>query len=58
MHESNKLGQAVGEITVWVKTVGLDQALDKARELVTTLEKARSLADDLADRIKSTELER
>ena len=36
---------------------GLDEQLAKAYELVETIEKARSLADDLAKGIKSIELE-
>lgn len=46
-----------GEITVDVKLAGLDEQLAKAHELVETIEKARSLADDLAKGINSIELE-
>lgn len=46
-----------GEITVAVKLSGLNEQLAKAHELVETIEKARSLADDLAKGIKSIELE-
>ena len=46
-----------GEITVVVKLAGLDEQLAKAHELVETIEKARSLADDLAKGINSIELD-
>ena len=51
------LGKSSGEITVVVKLAGLDEQLAKAHELVETIEKARSLADDLAKGINSIELE-
>lgn len=35
-------------VTVAVKLDGMDEALDKAHELVRTIEKAKSLAGDLA----------
>ena len=47
----------VGEITVDVHIAGLDEQLAKAHELAETIEKARSLADDLAKGIRSIELE-
>lgn len=50
--------QRAGEITVAVKLAGLDEQLAKAYELVETIEKARSLADDLAKGVNSIELER
>ena len=49
--------QRAGEITVAVKLSGLDEQLAKAHELVETIEKARSLADDLVKGINSIELE-
>lgn len=51
------LGKAHGEVVIDVKLTGLDDQLDKARELVDTIKKARSLADDLANGINSIELE-
>lgn len=51
------LGKSSGEITIDVHLDGLDEQLAKAYELVETIEKARSLADDLAKGIKSIELE-
>ena len=51
------LGKSSGEITIDVHLNGLDEQLAKAYELVETIEKARSLADDLAKGIKSIELE-
>lgn len=51
------LGKKYGEITIDVHLNGLDEQLTKAHELVETIEKARSLADDLAKGIKSIELE-
>ena len=52
-----KLEQRAGEITVAVKLSGLDEQIAKANELVETIRKARSLADDLAKGINSIELE-
>lgn len=51
------LGKKSGEITINVHLNGLDEQLAKAYELVETIEKARSLADDLAKGINSIELE-
>ena len=51
------LGKKSGEIAIDVHLNGLDEQLAKAHELVETIEKARSLADDLAKGIKSIELE-
>ena len=53
----NPLGKASGEIVIAVRLTGLDEQLAKAHELVETIEKARSLADDLAKGIKSIETE-
>lgn len=53
----NPRGKASGEIVIAVRLAGLDEQLAKAHELVETIEKARSLADDLAKGIKSIELE-
>lgn len=39
---------AAAAITVAVKLDGMDEALDKAHELVRTIEKAKSLVGDLA----------
>lgn len=39
--------KAAAAITVAVKLDGMDEALDKARELVRTIEKAKSLVGDL-----------
>lgn len=49
--------QRAGEITVAVKLSGLDEQIAKANELVETIRKARSLADDLAKGVNSIELE-
>lgn len=51
------LGKSSGEITIDVHLNGLDEQLAKAYELVETIEKARSLADDLAKGVNSIELE-
>ena len=51
------LGKSSGEITIDVHLSGMDEQLAKAHELVETIEKARSLADDLAKGINSIELE-
>lgn len=51
------LSKASGEITIDVHLNGLDEQLAKAHELVETIEKARSLADDLAKGINSIELD-
>lgn len=51
------LGKKSGEITINVHLNGLDEQLTKVHELVETIEKARSLADDLAKGINSIELE-
>lgn len=48
------LGKAHGEVVIDVKLTGLDEQLDKARELVDTIKKARSLADDLDNGINSS----
>ena len=58
MNKVNKpLGKKSGEITINVHLNGLDEQLTKVHELVETIEKARSLADDLAKGINSIELE-
>lgn len=49
--------ESPSEITLEVHLAGLDEQLAKAHELVETIEKARSLADDLAKEINSIELE-
>lgn len=49
--------ESPSEITLEVHLAGLDEQLAKAHELVETIEKARSLADDLAKGINSIELE-
>ena len=51
------LGKSSGEITIDVHLNGLDEQLAKAYELVETIEKARSLADDLAKGVNSIKLE-
>ena len=51
------LGKSSGEITIDVHLDGLDEQLAKAYELVETIEKARSLADDLAKGVNSIKLE-
>lgn len=48
------LGKSYGEVVIDVKLTGLDEQLDKARELVDTIKKARSLADDLDNGINSS----
>lgn len=51
------LGKTSGEIIIDVKLNGLNEQLDKARELVETIKAAKSLADDLAQSMKSLEVE-
>lgn len=51
------LGKSSGKITIDVHLNGLDEQLTTAHELVDTIKKARSLADDLAKGINSIELE-
>lgn len=51
------LGKKYGEITIDVHLNGLDEQLTKAHELVETIEKARSLTDDLAKGINSIQSE-
>lgn len=51
------LGKTSGEIIIDVKLNGLNEQLDKARELVDTIKKARSLADDLAHAMENLEAE-
>lgn len=51
------LSKVSGEITIDMHLNGLTEQLAKAHELVETIEKARSLADDLAKGINSIELE-
>lgn len=51
------LGKSSGEITIDVHLNGLDKQLSKAYELVETIEKARSLADDLAQAMETLEAE-
>lgn len=46
-----------GEVIIDVCLSGVEEQLAKAHELVETIEKARSLADDLAKGINSIELE-
>ena len=46
-----------GEVIIEVSLSGVEEQLAKAHELVETIEKARSLADDLAKGINSIELE-
>ena len=49
--------ESPSETTLEVHLAGLDEQLAKAHELVETIEKARSLADDLAKGINSIELD-
>lgn len=51
------LGKSSGEITIDVHLNGLDEQLARAQELVDTIKKARSLADDLAQAMKHLEAE-
>lgn len=51
------LGKSSGEITIDVHLNGLDEQLAKAKELVDTIKKARSLADDLAHAMENLEAE-
>lgn len=51
------LGKSSGEITIDVHLNGVDEQIAKAKELVDTIKKARSLADDLAKGVNSIELE-
>lgn len=51
------LGKSSGEITIYVHLNGLDEQLSKAKELVDTIKKARSLADDLAQAMENLEAE-
>lgn len=46
-----------GEVIIEVSLSGVEEQLAKVHELVETIEKARSLADDLAKGINSIELE-
>lgn len=46
-----------GEVIIEVSLSGVDEQLAKAHELVETIEKARSLADDLAKGINAIELD-
>ena len=51
------LGKSSGEITIDVHLNGLDEQLAKVKELVDTIKKARSLADDLAHAMENLEAE-
>lgn len=51
------LEKSSGEITIDVHLNGLDEQLARAQELVDTIQKARSLADDLAQEMKHLEAE-
>lgn len=51
------LGKSSGKITIDVHLNGLDEQLAKAHELVETIRKARSLADDLAHAMENLEAE-
>lgn len=51
------LGKASGEIAIDVRLNGLDEQLAKAHELVETINKARSLAEDLAQAMERLEVE-
>ncbi|WP_303916508.1 hypothetical protein [Subdoligranulum variabile] len=51
------LGKSSREITIDVHLNGLDKQLSKAKELVDTIKKARSLADDLAQAMENLEAE-
>lgn len=51
------LGKSSGEITIDVHLNGLDEQLAKVKELVDTIKKARSLADDLAQAMEHLEAE-
>ncbi len=51
------LEKSSGEITIDVHLNGLDEQLARAQELVDTIKKARSLADDLAQTMKHLEAE-
>ena len=46
-----------GEVVIEVSLSGVDEQLAKAHELVETIEKARSLTDDLAKGINSIQPE-
>ena len=46
-----------GEVIIEVSLSGVEEQLAKAHELVETIEKARSLADDLAKCINSIQSE-
>ena len=46
------LEKSSGEITIDVHLNGLEEQLARAQELVDTIKKARSLADDLAQAMK------
>lgn len=50
-------GKSFGEITIAVHLNVLDEQLARAQELVDTIKKSRSLADDLAKGINSIEFE-
>ena len=51
------LRKSSGEITIDVHLNGVDEQLAKAKELVDTIKKARSLADDLAQAMENLEAE-
>lgn len=51
------LGKSSGEITIDVHINGVNEQLDKVHELVETIKKARSLADDLAQAMERLEVE-
>lgn len=64
-HETRKMVNSVepkatvksGEVVIEVSLSGVDEQLAKAHELVETIEKARSLTDDLAKGINSIQPE-
>ena len=47
------LGKSSGEVTIDVHLNGLDAQLAKAKELVDTIKRARSLADNLAQAMEN-----
>ena len=51
------LEKSSGEITIDVHLNGVDEQLARAQELVDTIKKARSLADDRAQAMKHLQAE-
>lgn len=46
--ESKVVNKKQGQVSIEVETIGLDELLTKSKELVQTLEKAKTLSNELA----------